>query len=562
MGKPLVWLFLACAVACKPSGTLNVDDTDATTTTEEDPVSPPIEDAPLFDAEHLLEVDVELEAADWLSIRNETRDFFEVLGGDCLAQPFESPFTYFEGTVTVDGEVIDTAGVRKKGFLGSMSWETPSLKIKTDTFVDDQYLENGTERLTLNNNVQDPSLINQCLGYSVFEAAGLPAPRCNFAVVTVNGEDLGVYTHVEAVKKDFLKRHFDDIDGDLYEGTLSDFYDGWTETFDPKTDDTDAAGQIVADIMDALDVPDDELLDSVGAIIDLPTFYKFWAVETLVAHWDGYAANQNNYYIYRDPSTDLVTFIPWGADALFSEPGTPAVFMTGWLTQRLWSVREAREAYVAAMEEVLDSAWDEDALLDELDRMQDLIMPHARDPQNTAIFMDFARTFIEERRGVIESQLGGLASQPSPEQIRDPLCFVDMGTVTSDFDTVYDTLQAEDPFIYGATLAGDTVPANLITGAVAGPDGYGGSVLATVGVTQDWTRVYQVVAPVPAGAEPGTYDMEFGTSYLVTADLTDPYDEGDIIGIILGSVTFTEVGENPGDPVVGTVSGTVMGGLF
>ena len=58
----------------------------------------------------------------------------------------------------------------------------------------------GLKQLTLNNNHQDETLISQCLGYSLFRAAGVPAPRCAFAHVTMNGVDLGVYSNVESVR--------------------------------------------------------------------------------------------------------------------------------------------------------------------------------------------------------------------------------------------------------------------------------------------------------------------------------------------------------------------------
>ena len=69
------------------------------------------------------------------------------------------------------------------------------------------------DRMTLNNSVQDPSMVNTCLAYEVFAAAGNPAPRCNFANVTVNGMELGLYVHVEELKKPFLARHFDSAAG-------------------------------------------------------------------------------------------------------------------------------------------------------------------------------------------------------------------------------------------------------------------------------------------------------------------------------------------------------------
>ncbi len=269
--------FLVALVACK-AGEGAVGDPPKNTASE--PGKGPIDDAALFDPTHLIDVSIEMDADDFGQIRAESRDGFEVLGGDCTAQPFESPFTWFEGDVTVDGELIERAGVRKKGFLGSMSADKPSLKISTDEWVADQLMADGTERLTLNNNVQDPSVLNQCLGLSVFAAAGVPAPRCNFAEVSVNGEGLGVYTHVEAVKKDFLRRHFEDDDGDLYEGTLSDFAADWTGTFDPKTDTTDPDAAVVSAVTAALDASDAELIGALEPLLDLPAFYRFWAVET------------------------------------------------------------------------------------------------------------------------------------------------------------------------------------------------------------------------------------------------------------------------------------------
>ena len=47
---------------------------------------------------------------------------------------------------------------------------------------------------------------------------------CNFARVTVNGEYLGIYSNVESIGKPFLKRRFGNNSGNLYEGTLADFY--------------------------------------------------------------------------------------------------------------------------------------------------------------------------------------------------------------------------------------------------------------------------------------------------------------------------------------------------
>jgi hypothetical protein len=55
----------------------------------------------------------------------------------------------------------------------------------------------GLKKLTLNNMVQDASMIHETLGYEVLRAAGVPAPRTGFAYVTVNGKGYGLYLDLE-----------------------------------------------------------------------------------------------------------------------------------------------------------------------------------------------------------------------------------------------------------------------------------------------------------------------------------------------------------------------------
>jgi spore coat protein CotH len=291
----------------------------------------------VFEPGRLLDVRILLDAENFETLRLQERNLFDLLGDeDCLAEPFGSPFTYFPGSITVDGVPVEQVGVRKKGFLGSLSRGKPSLKVKFDEYVDGQRLS-GLRRMTLNNAQQDPSYINQCLGYQLFSAAGVPAPRCNFAVVTVNDEPLGVYVHVESVRTRFLALHFDQNTGDLYEGTLSDFRPGWTGTFELKDDGPDAGGSILEDMVAALDAPDDELVETLEGLIDLDAFLTFWAMEVLVGHWDGYAGNTNNFFVYHDPTDDQLNFMPWGADALFGGgQGAPAVAATSALARRLY----------------------------------------------------------------------------------------------------------------------------------------------------------------------------------------------------------------------------------
>jgi hypothetical protein len=227
----LVLGLLVSLPACEGASGLLADDDDPTEPTEA-PTEAERTAQRLYDPDHVVEIELTIAPEDAAALASETNDLFSLLEGeDCLDDPWSGPFNWYPADITVDGELVTNVGLRKKGLIGSLSSTKPSLKVKFDKFEPDQAL-GGLERLTLNNSVSDPSLVKQCLGYRLFAAAGIAAPRCNFAHVTANGTDLGIYVHVEPLKREFLRWAYDgDDDGDLYEGTLSDFRPGWTTTF-------------------------------------------------------------------------------------------------------------------------------------------------------------------------------------------------------------------------------------------------------------------------------------------------------------------------------------------
>ncbi|MAY80853.1 MAG: hypothetical protein CL930_08720 [Deltaproteobacteria bacterium] len=333
----------------------------------------------IFERSHLLDVHIEINNDDWDVLRFQDRG--DVYLNDECDWP-ESPFTWFSAAITIDGETFDNVGIRKKGFVGSMDEEKPSLKLKFDKFVEDQtFLD--SERLTLNNSIQDESYIRQCLAYDLLTAAGTPAPRCNFAQVFLNGENLGIYVNVESMKKQLIGRHFDDNDGYLYEGTLSDFREGWDGTFEQKTNEDEPTHRPINAIATALEAPDDELVEQLEAVLDMDAFLTFWAVETMTAHWDGYAGNTNNYYLYEDPESGLTHFLPWGTDGTFVGPymlfedkvAPRSINAAGLLARRMYLSTEGQELYLNRLQSLLDTHWDVEAFEQSVIEMASVIGP-------------------------------------------------------------------------------------------------------------------------------------------------------------------------------------------
>ncbi|MEU4673265.1 CotH kinase family protein [Amycolatopsis sp. NPDC023774] len=65
----------------------------------------------------------------------------------------------------------------------------------------------GSRFLTLNNSVQDSAFVRQPLDYKLFELAGLPHSRCNFARVRAPG----VFVNAEPIMPRYIECNFGNL---------------------------------------------------------------------------------------------------------------------------------------------------------------------------------------------------------------------------------------------------------------------------------------------------------------------------------------------------------------
>ena len=530
----------------------------------------------------VLDISVEIDSEDWDTLRHQTRTFEDLMAEIekyQLSQPFASIYSWFSATVTVDGETHTEVGVRKKGFLGSQSDTKPSLKLRFDKYVDDQSLGGVIERMTLNNSIQDPSMINTCLSYRIFAVTGSPASRCNFATVSVNGKDLGLYVHVEEIKAPFLARHFDSADGNLYEGTVSDFTPDYRGTIEKKTnEDADDWSDIDA-VVAALQDSSDAGLTALGQAVDLDRFLSFWATEVMIGHWDGYAGNRNNYHFYREPDGPFV-FIPWGVDDTFhlkddpnpfdniSEP-PPSVLALTAIPNRLYNDPDWREKYAVRLKEILDAVWDEEELLAVVDEMAAIVERHAppAEAKDAAEDTERVRKFILMRKGEILADLiPEPPDWPEPEYAAEPLS----GSLEATFQTTWSSNLSPNPFEEGtlsSLLLDGTEEPTAGLGVIAGysgpdekillPDVAQTASIVVLGVEEDgsisgMTLVIDLNQFAPGAALVIGEDAVAGGVWSIPAGAATP---DSFAPFTQGQLKLSDAGTEHGAPIAGSFSG-------
>ena len=127
---------------------------------------------------------------------------------------------YASCSVVIDGKAIRGVGIRAKGntslsSVAAMGSSRYSFKIEFDHY-DAGKNYRGLDKLSLNNLIQDNTMMKDFLTYRMMDAFGVEAPLCSYAYLTVNGADWGLYLAVEGVEESFLERNYGTAYGELY----------------------------------------------------------------------------------------------------------------------------------------------------------------------------------------------------------------------------------------------------------------------------------------------------------------------------------------------------------
>ncbi len=241
------------------------------------------------------------------------------LGPEGMAALKAAPRTYTRASLLVDKKTsIAEVGLRLKGAAGSyrdIDDAKPGFTVSLAKFGTGEL--HGLTKFHLNNCAQDESYLNEWLGGELMLAAKVPAARCGHARVFLDGRDLGLYVLKEAFDERFLKRHYADANGNLYDG-------GFCQDIDAELELDSGAGPEGREDLKALIAacrepePAARFL-SIEKLLDVDRFLSFMAMELMLGHWDGYCMNRNNYRVHIDPRNNKFVFLPHGMDQILGD---------------------------------------------------------------------------------------------------------------------------------------------------------------------------------------------------------------------------------------------------
>ncbi|MDP2304609.1 MAG: CotH kinase family protein [Pseudomonadota bacterium] len=302
-----------------------------------------------------------------------------------------------------------SVGVRLKGNRTLRTFaEKPSLKIDVHEWRPNQRFF-GLRRLTLNNMVQDKSMVKEHISYHLYRTLGVPAPRHGYVRLTINARTYGLYGLVQSMDQQFIDRHWNkDDEGNLYEGGYgADLHHGHGAFALQEAGVPEAPADIEA-LIDALEESTpDTLLAVLEDRFDLDTLLTALAIDLVSGNWDAYARAANNYLLYHAPEADRWHFIPWGQDQAFTDVNVP--LDAGWqgeLLERCGDTPACRARLYARVEDVL-AAWMQADLLGYAERTTEALAAdcqgdvRAEIPCSTGDVLEFLAT----RPGKVREEL-------------------------------------------------------------------------------------------------------------------------------------------------------------
>lgn len=330
------------ADAAKKSGAKKADKTDPT--------------AELFDNSRIFRIEVEIPKEGLESLK-------------------KSPRTNVLATLKEGGRVYTNVSLHLKGAAGSFRQvdDRPALTLNFDKAAEGQKFH-GLTKMSLNNSVQDETYTAEKVCRELFTAAGVPAPRAGHAIVSLNGRDLGLYLMVEGWGKQFLKQHFKNTSGNLYDGGFVNDIDSElsVNSGDNPKDQSDLKA-----LVEAAKEPNlTNRLARMEQVLDVDKFLTFLALDVITWNWDGYGMNRNNYRVFNNKSTGKLVFMPHGLDQMFWQPEGPILPpMGGLVAKALTEIPEARKRYFDRMGELMRTSFKVEALTNRVAQVAALVRP-------------------------------------------------------------------------------------------------------------------------------------------------------------------------------------------
>ena len=388
-------------------------------------------------------------------IRNVDLTFAQANYWNLLTQNYQNSID-IPATMTVDGVTYPDVGVRFKGNTSYMlvQGDKKSFNITTD-YIDGNQELMGYSTLNFNNAFQDPSFLREVF-YCNQIRTYVPAAKATFIRLSINGQDWGIYPHVQQINGDYLNEWFMSNDGTRWraispngvsgpggggpggggpgggggpqwgDGTTALNYLGADTTQYQQYYTLKKANKVNPwdDLVKVTDVlnntPLANLEDSLRQYLDIDRTLWFLASENIFTDDDGYVYKGiQDYYLYWEVETGRMVPLEFDGNSVMDAAKvtwTPFHNETNVnypLLNRLLAVPSIRQRYLAHYRTMIENALNPTVTHPILDQMSQMIDAEVQsDPKKLYTYNDF-QTEVAALKSFCSSRYTYLSNRPS-----------------------------------------------------------------------------------------------------------------------------------------------------
>lgn len=368
-----------------------------------------------------------------MHLRFEQADWYQQMWSNFQANGEDVP--YIEASFEWRDVRFDKVGVRIKGnSTARVNSIKKPFRIKFNEFTKGQKID-GIGSINLNNCNMDPSMARELPYFELARAAGLKAPRMNYAALYINSQFYGLYFLGEVINDDYLDSHFvkEERKGWLYKGDIGSTFEDkgddktpYKATYEKKTyEDEDDWSDLIGLVAALNRTPSNELPAELDKVLDIDSFLTAMALDNITVNLDSYVGMSQNYYVYRRPTDNKFEWLVWDPSLAFGAfssgmsaaqlktltlewtgagvgGGAPGAAGGGRsaarpLATKLWAIPEVKARYTAIYRRLAEEVYDAEKLIARMNTLRDLIRPYVeRDPNKLHTMQQFENAMTVE----------------------------------------------------------------------------------------------------------------------------------------------------------------------
>lgn len=264
----------------------------------------------------------------------------------------------------------------------------------------------GLTDFNLGAQITDRSMLRTEVASALYRAEGFPVFSSNYALLSLNSHNEGLYLIIERIDSAFYRRRAIPLQ-ELVKVGFGSHFSFNVPNYPPrnfsKEIPDDANLNNLSDLIHALDItPDDQVFTEISKYLNIPEYLRYHAMTSVIRAQDNF---HNNFYLYKTFAGEPYHTQPWDFDLSFEADAKIAFYGENEIITKLLKNDSCFALYKAGLEHIVNDVFTEEKLYPLIDSLSSAISGaysispwHGGIGRTQSVEAEKLKSFIRERR--------------------------------------------------------------------------------------------------------------------------------------------------------------------